>query len=342
MFRSKHLSIAVAAILAGTVWAVSASADPVVDFYRGKRITFVVSVPPGGGYDVNARVLAAHIGKHMPGNPTTLVQNMPGAGGTKAANHMYNVAAKDGTVVCMPLSSLVLAQLLRPKRMKFKAQEFNWIGTITSMTDVLVVWHTAGVKTLAEAKRKPVIVGTSSKNSMGYQEPALINALVGTKFQHVFGYRGGAAMNLAMQQGEIQGRTNQWASWRVQKPTWFKEGKIFPIIQIGAKNPRFPNVPALGDLVKSKKDRELVDLIKINLTIGRSIYATPGVPAARVAALRKAFSATMKDPAFIADAKKRNVVINPMDGRTLQAYIEKSLKTPKSVVANFQKALKYK
>ena len=332
------LARAVAAI--AVLCPVIAFAESPAEFYRDKRITFVVAVPPGGGYDLNTRVLAQHMAKHIPGNPETVVQNMPGAGGAKAANYLYNVAPKNGTVISMPLSSILVAQLLRPKKIKYDASQFNWLGTITTMTDVLAIWHSAGVRTVDDAKAKQVIVGTSSKNSMGYQEPALVNALLGTKFKIVLGYKGGRAMTLAMERGEIQSRTNQWASWRVQKPKWLKEGTIVPILQIGPKDPRYPNVPALIDLVKTDRERSLVRVLHMTLNIGRSIYTTPEVPRDRVDALRRAFQATLKDPAFVSQAKSKRLVLNPVAGQDLQSFVTKSLNTPKKTIEAFKSAIK--
>jgi tripartite-type tricarboxylate transporter receptor subunit TctC len=316
-----------------------ASADAVSDFYKGNRIAFVVAVPPGGGYDLNTRVLARHMARHIPGNPATIVQNMPGAGGAKAANYMYNVAPKNGTVISMPLSSIIVAQLLRPEKIKYDAGRFNWLGTITTMTDVLVTWHTAGVKTIDDARKKQVIFGTSSKNSMGYQEPALLNALVGTKIKVVLGYRGGKAITLAMERGEVQGRVNQWASWRVQKPKWLKDGTIVPLVQIGPKDPEYMNVPAMIDLVKTEHDRSLVRILHMTLNVGRSIYTGPGAPRARVEGLRRAFDSALKDPAFLKEAKAKRLVLNPVRGVDVQKFVAKSLKTSEQTIKAFKAAI---
>lgn len=340
MYSKLGVPAAGAALMLAAAMA-PATADPVADFYKGKQITIVVAVSPGGGYDLNARVLAKHLGRHIPGNPGIVVTNMPGAGGAKSANHMYNVAPRNGTVIAMPLSSIVVAQLLRPQRLKYKAADFNWLGTITTMTDVMTAWHTSGVKSLDDAKKKEIVLGTSSKNSMGYQEPALMNALLGTRIKIIFGYRGGRNMTLAMERGEIQARMNQWASWRVQKPEWLKKGTIVPLIQIGAKDPEYAHVPALIDLVKSDKDKAMVRMLHTTLRIGRSIYTTPGVPAARVAALRRAFDATLEDPAFVKEVKARKLVLNPVRGKDVQAFVNAAMKTPAAVVDRFKATLGY-
>jgi tripartite-type tricarboxylate transporter receptor subunit TctC len=189
-------------------------ADPVSDFYAGNRITFNVGTTVGGGFDLYARILAESLPNHIPGKPSVLVENMGGAGGVKAANYVYNVAAKDGTVIGMPVSSIVLAEALRPSLVKFQSRKFGWVGTITTMTDVLAVYRTSGVNTIEDAKKKSIVIGATGKLGTLYLQVALVNALLGTKFRIVPGYKSGNEANLAMDSGEIQGRTNQWISWR--------------------------------------------------------------------------------------------------------------------------------
>jgi tripartite-type tricarboxylate transporter receptor subunit TctC len=318
-----------------------AQCDEVADFYRGKTFNVIVGTTPGGGFDLNARLLARHLGKHIPGTPTIVVRNMAGAGGVVAANYMFAAAPRDGTYVSMPESTLVVAQLLSPDKVRFDASKFGWVGTLTRMSDVLVAWHTSGIKTLNDVKTREVLFGTGSKDALGYAEAALSNALLGTKFKFVFGYRGGAPLNLAMENGEIQSRTNQWATWRIQNPDWLIQRKIIPILQIGPKNPDYPKVPEFMDLVSSKEHRDLVDVLEITLKVGRSLFSPPEVPADRLQALRVAFDKTIVDPAFVEEAKRTGMDVNPAAGAEVQAFVAKALATSPKTVSAFKKAVNY-
>lgn len=336
MTKISLLPLLIRMVSVAFAWSSAAAlADSTADFYRDKRITFVIAGAPGGGFDTYARVLARHMQKHIPGNPDTVVQSMQGAGGVKSSNHMYNVAPRDGTVISMPLPSIIVTQLLRPQQIKYDAKKFNWVGTITTMTDVIAVWHAAGVRTVDDAKKKEVIFGTSSKNSMGYQEPALANALLGTKFKIILGYHG-MAPTLAMERGEVQARANQWVSWRLQKPKWLQQGTIVPILQFGPKDPEYSQVPAMIDLVKTDHDRSLVRVLHMTLDIGRSVYTTFGVPRERIDALRRAFDATLIDPAFRKEMTRRRLEKNSRKGQDVQQYVRESLETPASVVEAFK------
>lgn len=330
-------SVLAAAVIAAA-GAAPALADAAADFYKGNRITVIVAVSAGGGFDLNARILARHMGRHMPGKPGMIVQNMPGAGGVKAANYMYNAAVKDGTVVSVPLSSIVTAQVATPDRVKYSAVDFNWVGTITPMTDVISVWHTAPAKTIEEAKRTELVIGASTRNSLIYQEPMLMNALIGTRFKVIEGYKGGTEINLAMERGELHARSNVWASWKSQKADWLRERKIVHLVQVGPKAGDL-DVPSFIDLVSGDKARAMVEFLHINLQMGRSVYATPGVPAARVAALRTAFMATMRDKAYRDEMAARKMDVEPIPGTALQAYVRKAVATPKEVVSAVNQAL---
>lgn len=266
-------------------------ADPVSDFYAGNRITFNVGTTVGGGYDLYARILAESLPRHIPGKPSILVENMGGAGGVKAANYVYNIAAKDGTVIGMPVSSIVLAEALRPSQVKFQSRRFGWVGTIATMTDVLAVYRSSGINTIEDAKKKSIVIGATGKLGTLYLQVALVNALLGTKFHIVPGYKSGNETNLAMDSGEIQGRTNQWISWKTQRPQWIRDHKLSYLLQFGPKVPELKGVPTFGDLVTAPDKKAMVDLLQIIQLVGRSVYVPPGVPHERSAALRAALSA---------------------------------------------------
>ena len=323
--------------------AVPASADAVADFYSGKRITMIVGSGAGGGYGLNGRILANHLGRHIPGKPSIVVQFMQGQGGVKAANYVYNVVPKDGSVIHVPISSIVENQMLRPKGVKFDGAKFNWLGSITSQASVLSVWHTAPAMSINEAKSKQVVLGSPSGRSFIYRMPKLMNALIGTKFKIVIGYKGSRGVDLALERGEIQGRAMVWSSTKAKQPEWLKQGKLVHLIQIGAnKLPDLPKVPRFIDLVQKESDKSMVRFLHTTGLIGRALVVPPGVPADRVTALRRAFDATMKDPAFIDELKKRKMPLGPKTGEELQAFIESIAATPPAVLTALKTALKSK
>lgn len=338
MWKTKIRNTATIATLC--VVAFPAIGNDVAAFYGGKQIELIIAVSAGGGFDLNGRILANHIGKYVPGNPRIIVRNMPGAGGAVAANHMANVAPKDGTALSLPLSSILSSHLLTPERMRYDPAKFNWIGTIATISDSIAVWHTAPAKTIEEAKQVEVILGTSSRASLSYQGPAMVNALLGTKFRIIEGYRGATEMNLAMEQGELHGQSKTWETWKTQNAEAMAAGMIIHLIQIGSRIPELPNVPSLINLVKTEREKAMVEFLHSIMTIGRSIYAPPDVPRDRVAALREAFMATMKDPGFLAEMTARNASVAPAPGAELQAYVEKTMAMPKDVLEEVKKAIR--
>ncbi len=340
-----HLGKTGVAMLMGTgmFMMVPAEAASVADFYKGKTLTMIVGSGAGGGFGLNGRLAGKHLGKHVPGNPTIVVQFMRGGGGTKAANYVYNVSPKDGSVISMPISSIVANQLVRPKGVRFNGSKFSWLGSITSLASVLSVWHTAPVKSLNEAKKTEVVLGASSVNSSWYRMSKLMNPLLGTKFRFVTGYKGSKGVGLAMERGEVQGRAMVWASTKARNGAWLKAGKLVHLAQIGPyKLADLPNVPRFIDLVKSADDKAMVRFLHLTGMIGRALHTPPKVPMDRVTALRRAFDATMKDPAFIADYTKRKLPLGPTKGEDLQAFIEKVMQTPKSTINKLKAALKSK
>lgn len=305
----------------------AASAAPAVaadnaSFYAGKQITFLVGTGAGGGNDLYARLLAPFFARFLPGNPTIVVQNMPGSDGTVAAAHVYSVAPKDGTVIATSPSSMFLSEALNPTRVRFDSRKFGWVGTIATMTDVLAVFKSSGVETIADAKRKEVAIGGSGNFGLSSMEPLLANAVLGTKFRVVRGYTGGDTVNLAMEQHEIEGRTNQWASWKVLRPDWIRLGSLSYLLQFGPKDPSLPSsVPAIRDLVTTPDDRAMVDLLEIAQYMGRSVFAPPGLPPERLALLRDAFDKTMQDSGFIARMKAANLELYPRTARQIEAEL---------------------
>jgi tripartite-type tricarboxylate transporter receptor subunit TctC len=325
-----------------------AAADPVADFFHNRTITFNVATPAAGGYPTYARVLTKHMEAHIPGSPGITLQFMPGAGGIKAANYLYNVAPRDGSVIGMPLSSVVLYEILKPESVKYNSSKFAWIGIMSSETEVIAVWHTAPAKTLADAKRIPVTIGATAKGALNYMDPALANALLGTKFRVVTGYSGGgggSSIDLALERGEIHGRMTIWQSWQTTHPAWLAQHKIVPLLQAEPSEkplPALAGVPRFQGLVKTDEDKKMVGLIRLTAQIGRCVYAPPSLPAVRVAALRKAMTETLADPAFLQEARSLRLAISPGSATRLESAVAELLATPERAVTRFKRAVGFK
>jgi tripartite-type tricarboxylate transporter receptor subunit TctC len=315
-----------------------AAADPVADFYRGKSINVLIGVGVGGEYDLQARLVARHIGKHIPGNPTVIPQNMTGAGGLKMTNYLATVAAHDGTNIGMIQNAFPAIQTAGLPGVQFDAAKFFWLGTIAPVVETMAVWHTTGVKSIDDVKTRETVAGASAKGAITFTYPALMNEVFGTRFKIVTGYTGGNQINLAMERGEVEARNNTWSSWKATKRAWLDEKKITVIAQVG---PRAPDLaaPSLEELAKSPADRQLIELVVSGTQLGRPLAISPDVPEDRVAALRSAFDATMKDPEFLAEAKKLDFDVAPVSGIALQRVVDKVLATPKEVAARAKRLL---
>lgn len=332
-FRSTASATAVlCAVIASSVCAQSPD-----QFYSGRQLTLIVGAGPGGGNDLYARLLAQYMSNYIPGKPTLVVQNMPPAAGVAAANYMYNIAPKDGSVIATVPSGVFLAEAISSSQIRFNSLKFDWIGTITTTTDLLAVFKSSGVTSIDEAKQKTAVVGATSQYALSALEPGLANALLRTKFRIVNGYSGsGDTLNLAMERHEIDGRTNQWASWRVLRPDWIRQNKLAYLLQFGPKAVDLPNVPTLGELVTNPDDRAVVSLLEISQYVGRSIFAPPGIPAERAAALRKAFEDTMRDAAFIAKVHASGLDLNPRSAEETQQAISRTMTNREAVVARLK------
>jgi tripartite-type tricarboxylate transporter receptor subunit TctC len=283
------------------------------------------------------------MGKHIPGNPAMVVVNMPGGGGITAANYMAQVAPRDGTVIGIVSQGLAVDQALASSpQLKADLKEFNWIANVVHSNQLLVVWNTSPTKTLADAKKRVTTLGTTGAGSASVQYPAFYNNVLGTKFKIVFGYPGGQFIDLAMERGEVEGRgTNPYSGWMASKPTWIPQKKIIPLIQAGIeKEPALPDVPLIVDQPVRAEDRPLLHFMANASSVGRPLATTPGVPAERVAALRRAFEATVRDPEFIATAKKENMEIRPQSAEVLTKIIFGLLDSPQDVRERMKVALK--
>ena len=311
-----------------------AAADPVEDFYKGKQVKMVIRSGVGGGYDLYARVLAQHIGKHIPGNPQIIPVNMPGGGGIKAANYIANVAPKDGSIITIVSQGLAVDQALDlNKSLEADLRDFNWIGNMSSHNQVSVVWHTSKTQSWEDALRRETVMGTTGAGSISTQVPALYNNILGAKFKLVVGYPDGTDVNLAMERGEVEARaTNPWVSYKATTPHLIQDKLIKPIVQIGmSKEPDLPDVPLMRDLAKNPQDKQIIDFVSRAVAVGRPIATTPGVPAERVAALRRDLDATLKDPAFLADAEKQRMEIRAMTGEELTQLVTDIINSPADI-----------
>ena len=331
----------VAAALVGGVSRASADAQD-DGFFAGKTITMSTHTSPGGGYDSLLRAIAQFIGTHIPGTPKVIVVNMPGAGGLTAFNYAARAAPQDGSYLTLVGQGLVVQEPTGGPGMRASLGAMHWLGNVSQAPNVTVVWHTSKVKTLADAERMQVTVGSTGAGSPDSEIPTVYNEVLGTKFKVIYGYEGGAQINLAMQRGEIDGRgTNTWPSYEATFADAVRNHDLTPLIQIGLRKDRaLPDVPLFTDLVRGKEAKEsIAEFLSLTTAISRPLAAPPGVPAPRVAILRRAFDETMKDPGFLALAKKEKLDIDPMSGAQTQAAIAKILSTPKDVVARTKAAL---
>lgn len=311
------------------------------DFYAGKTITISTHGGVGGEYDGYLRLLQRFFGKYIPGNPKIVVVNQVGAGGLLAVNYAAKIAPQDGTHLVMVANGLLLFQAIGRPGLEVSLGDLKWIGNFDASNGVTVVWHTAGVRTIEEARRKAVIIGSSGAGSISALLPAAYNALAGTKFKVVLGYEGSAKMNLAIRRGEIQGRSGStWSSFLTDFPE-IKDGLLIPLSQVGTvRDPRLPNVPLLTELVgKNPQKLAAAELVSLSLTQNRSVAAPPGVPDDRVALLRTAFGKVMHDPDFLAAAHRSGLEIEPTTGQAVQETVRKVLGMPKDVIEMTRKAL---
>lgn len=317
--------------------AAAAQADAVTDFYKSKRLTLIVPTAAGGGYDVPARALGRHLNRHIPGNPAIVVQNMPGAGGKRAVNYVYNVAPKDGSVVSAIHSFISFDPLFEGAKSKaqFDARKFNWIGSIGSTTSVGVAWHEAPVKSHKDLFDKDLVVGGVGTSTPMVTHPYLLRGLLGMRFNVVAGYLSGSEVDLAMERGEVQGRIDYtWFGLKEGHPDWLRDKKVTILFQMGLRKASdLPDVPLALDFARNEDERRILETVFLNYEFGRPFITTPGVPADRLAALRQAFMATMKDKAFLADAAKSRLDVDPIAPERLAELVARAYQMPPALIA---------
>jgi tripartite-type tricarboxylate transporter receptor subunit TctC len=316
-------------------------ADPVADFYRGRAVSLIIGYSAGGGYDTYARVLAHHIGRHIPGNPAIIPQNMPGAGSLRAANYLYNVAPKDGTAIATFGRGLAMEPLIGTSATQFDARRFTWLGSGTDEVGVWVTWHASPVKTWNDALAIPFTVGGEGSGSDPDIFSALMRNTFGVKLKLVSGYPGTAEVALAMERGEIDGRCGwSWSSLKLTRPDWIAEKKVNILVQLALRrSPELPNVPFIFDLAGTGRQRQMLKLVLGRQAMARPFVAPPDLPDDRKRTLRDAFERTMADPEFLAEAKQRGLEVNPVGGAEIDALVGELYRTPADVMAETRAAI---
>ena len=312
---------------------VGRAAQAPAEFYKGRNVNMLIGVGVGGFYDLNARVVARYIGRHIPGQPTLVPQNMTGAGGARMAAFLADVAAKDGATIGMIPNNFPAMQAIGSDAIRFDLGRFQWIGSPAPLTGAMTVWRTSGIETIDDARRREVVTGASGRGAESFSMPAMLNEFAGTKFKIVTGYPGGNEINLAMERGEVQARYNFWSSWKSTRPEWVKNGDIRVIATMGPQPSDLPGVPSVLDLVKTDDERRVMELIIAGTYLGTPLAFGGGVPADRVAAVRAAFAATMKDADFLAEAEKLKIEVNPVFAEDLERVVARVLSTPPALAA---------
>jgi len=317
------------ALAAGVLAAVPAVADEVADFYKGKTVTVVVPVSPGGTFHLYAQIVEQHIGRYIPGNPTTVLQNRPGAGGVTANAFIMHAAPKDGTMFAEINPGTMTLPLLRSAR--YDPRKFEWMGSVAVRGYCGAVWHTVAADTIEKMKKSTVVLGATGQGSQNFQIPTLMNHLLGTRYKIVSGYKGGGEINLAIETGEVQGRANFYEGFVGAKSDWIRDSKLKFFFVIGPDIPALKGVPALKSLMKTDEDRRMLSLIETTLQLGQAFFLPPGTPRARVDALTNAFARMLQDKQFLADAKKRKLVIEPRTRAQNQAVVAEAYAVPPEV-----------
>ncbi len=308
------------------------------DFFKGKTVTVYIGFSPGGTYDLFGRMVARFISKQIPGNPTVVASNMPGAGSFTASNWLYRIAPKDGTALGTVSQTLAIDEALKAKGVQFKAAEFTWIGRVTSNIEVQVISTRTPAYTLAGAKTVVVPTASTGPGSPSDTYPKLMNEVAGTKFKIIRGFPGSTDGLLAVERGETEAALTSWNTMKSTRMNWLTEKKAALFVQYAAqRSPELKDVPTLVELASNEDDRKLLAFAVSSAEIGRSILAPPGLPADRTAILRKAFDATMKDPEMLAEIQKSNLDFEPLDGASLAKIVAAAANADEKVVARMQK-----
>jgi tripartite-type tricarboxylate transporter receptor subunit TctC len=334
----RQVSAAAAALFA--ILSANAHAESVEEFYRGKTITIVVPVSAGGVYGTFGQIFERHFGRHMPGSPNVVVTYMEGAGGVRGISFVYSAAQKDGTMLALPNTGFVATAVLEPVKVRYEPLKFNLLGGWGEAVIVLTLAHDAPAKRFEDTFKTEVILGSIGKGTTGYQVPAMLNDMLGTKFKIITGYQGGSPIRLAMERGEVHGWMGQWLGWRAVAPDWIRDKKIVNLMQMATRRQKdLADVPLLTEFAQNAEQRAIFEFISLASVTGQAFVAPPGVPADRVAAMEKAFAATLADPAFLADAEARNYIIDPLTAAEVRSATERMVNTPADIIEKTKKVM---
>lgn len=312
---------------------IALAAEGTPDF-KGRTITLVASFEAGGPYDFYARLVARYLGPHLPGSPNVVVQNMPGAGGLRGANFMFNVAPRDGTVIGVLSQTVAVGQVLGvTPGIQYDVRRFNWIGRINSNVEVEHTWYKSGVRSVDDAKRREVVVAGTGPTSSSVVFPRLMNELIGTRFKVVQGFQGPASAQLALERGEVEAIVKPWSSIKTGTPDWLRDKKIYLIVQYTTQRHReLPEVPAVVDLAQNDEQRQIFALFAGGSALGTAVVAPPDLAAPIASALREGFDATMRDPALLAEVRKSAIDIDPLPGNDVLATVDRTFEIAPAVL----------
>lgn len=320
------------------ICAAPASAE---DFYKGKTITIITSTGAGGSFDAAARSISRFMPKYLPGNPVMIVKNMPGGGHTRATNFMYNQAPRDGTHIATVGYTIPMHQVTSGRGVRYDASKFNWLGTVGISNLAMMVWHTSGIKSIDDLRKKEVTTGATGTGSATYLYANALNRVLGTKYKIIAGYRKSVDIDIAMERGEVSGRGGQgWSSVPTDHPEWVKQKKIIVIAQVGERRmPELKDIPLLQELTDDKDKQQVLRFISLPVGVGRAYLAPPGVPGDRVALLRKAFDDTMKDKDFVAETSKLQLDIRYTSGAELAKIVDETVHAPQALIDKVKDAI---
>ena len=317
-----------------------ARAESVEEFYRGKSIQILIGADVGGGYDINARLVARHIGKYIPGNPAIVPVNMTGGGSLRATNYVYNVAPHDGTAIGAPSRGILTMPLMGIEAAKFDPTKLGWIGSVTNETSVCVALSATKVARWEDLLRRKVIVGGSAPGSDTYANAVMVRNLLGAQLELISGYPGGKEVQLAMEKGEVEAECGSYSSLKTEQPGWIRDHRVNFLVTIGlARHPDLPEVPSVMELAKSGAQKRIFTILLAQQELGRPLMAPPGVPAERLEALRRAFDRATRGADFIADARRIGLEVNPSTGEQLQALVAEVYASPADLVERARRAV---
>lgn len=327
-------------IALGGFVALAMHGEASAQFFKGKTLSLVVGASNHGTYAAYSRILAQYMPKYIPGSPKIILVIKGGSGGRIAANYMHNVAPKDGSMFSIVLQTVPVNQFLSGKKSRFDVTKWHWIGNMSPLINMLALWHKSPVQSMAEAKKISVKIAATGKSSPTYIYPTLTNKFFGTKFKIITGYKGVGGLNQAMEQGEVVGRGASWLSVLTKAPHYISKNMLKPIVVDGfTRDPDLPNTPTFIELAQNEEQKKVFELVAISSTFGRSFFYPAGVPADRIATMRKAFDATMKDAGFIAAMKKQKLPLNPMNAAALEGLVKKISGTNPATLTAARKAM---